>query len=66
MPKMKTLKGALKRFKKNGSGKLKRRAANRNHILTKKSISRKRRLRIAVDSVSKSDEKSVKRMLNII
>ena len=42
MPKMKTHRGAAKRFKKTGSGKLKRAKAFKSHILTKKSQKRKR------------------------
>ncbi|HID03393.1 MAG TPA: 50S ribosomal protein L35 [Desulfobacterales bacterium] len=45
MPKMKTKRGAAKRFKKTGSGKLKRSRAYTSHILTKKSTKRKRKLR---------------------
>ncbi|MBU3160514.1 50S ribosomal protein L35 [Clostridium frigoris] len=45
MPKMKTHRGAAKRFKKTGSGKLKRAKAFTSHILTKKSPKRKRNLR---------------------
>ncbi|RMG19439.1 MAG: 50S ribosomal protein L35 [Bacteroidetes bacterium] len=45
MPKMKTNSGASKRFKKTASGKLKRKHAFKNHILTKKSKKRKLRLR---------------------
>ncbi len=45
MPKIKSKSGALKRFKKTGSGTFKFRRANRNHILTKKSTKRKRHLR---------------------
>jgi len=45
MPKMKTNRGARKRFKKTASGKIKRRKAFKSHILTKKSRDRKRRLR---------------------
>ncbi len=45
MPKMKTKRGAAKRFKKTGSGKLKRSKAYTSHILTKKSTKRKRKLR---------------------
>ena len=45
MPKMKTHRGAAKRFRKTGSGKLKRGKAYRSHILTKKSSKRKRNLR---------------------
>lgn len=45
MPKMKTHRGTAKRFKKNKNGKVKAAHANKNHILTKKSPARKRRLR---------------------
>ena len=45
MPKMKTHKGAAKRFRKTGTGKLKRAKAFKSHILTKKSAKRKRNLR---------------------
>jgi large subunit ribosomal protein L35 len=45
MPKMKTKKGAAKRFKVRGSGSIKRGAAHRRHILTKKTTKRKRQLR---------------------
>ena len=46
MPKMKTHRGAAKRFKKTGTGKLKRNCkAFKSHILTKKSSKRKRNLR---------------------
>jgi len=62
MPKLKTNKGAAKRLKKTGSGGIKRRRANRNHILTKKSKSRKRRLR-AIKPVDCSDFKEAKILL---
>jgi len=62
MPKMKTHKGAAKRFKKTGSGKIKRRQANKGHILEKKSPKRKRQLRPA-STVAKADEKAVNKML---
>ncbi len=45
MPKLKTKKAAAKRFKKTGSGELKRMKAYKSHILTKKSAKRKRNLR---------------------
>jgi large subunit ribosomal protein L35 len=45
MPKMKTHRGAAKRFRKTGSGKLVRTKSNKQHILTKKTTKRKRRLR---------------------
>ncbi|MBM3739376.1 MAG: 50S ribosomal protein L35 [Acidobacteria bacterium] len=44
MPKLKTHKGAAKRFKKTGTGKIKRRMAFARHILTSKSRGRKRKL----------------------
>ena len=45
MPKIKTSRAAAKRFKKTGTGKLKRMKAYKSHILTKKSTKRKRNLR---------------------
>lgn len=47
MPKIKTHRGAAKRFKLSKNGKVKRGKAFRSHILTKKSTKRKRRLRKA-------------------
>jgi large subunit ribosomal protein L35 len=61
--KMKTHKGAKKRFKITGSGKVKRMRAFKSHILTKKTAKRKRRLRRA-DLVGPTGEvKHVKRLL---
>ncbi|CAN5627377.1 50S ribosomal protein L35 [soil metagenome] len=62
MPKMKTHRGAAKRFKKTGTGKLKRGHAMMSHILTKKSPKRKRKLRQSA-LVSQADEKRMKRLL---
>jgi len=62
MPKMKTHKGAKKRFKVTGSGKVKRMRAFKSHILTKKDPKRKRRLRRS-DLVSPGQEKTIKRLL---
>lgn len=62
MPKLKTNRGAAKRFRVTGSGKIKRKRAFHSHILTKKDTKRKRRLRSTV-LVSKADEKSIRRML---
>jgi large subunit ribosomal protein L35 len=62
MPKMKTHRGAAKRLKRTGTGRIRRNKANKSHILTKKTTKRKRRLR-KPDLVAKSDEKRVKRML---
>ncbi|MCC5876773.1 MAG: 50S ribosomal protein L35 [Candidatus Sumerlaeia bacterium] len=45
MPKMKSNRGAAKRFTLTGTGKVRRAKQNRRHILTKKSPGRKRRLR---------------------
>ena len=45
MPKMKTHRGAAKRFKKTGNGKIKRSKAYANHLLASKSPKRKRNLR---------------------
>ena len=62
MPKMKTHRGAAKRFKKTGTGKIVRSRRNKQHILTKKSPKRKRRLR--KDTLGAAvDEKRVKQML---
>ncbi len=62
MPKMKTNRGAAKRFKRTGTGKLKRRRAFRNHILTKKATKRKRQLR-ALPIVGADNKKSVEKLL---
>ncbi len=62
MPKMKTHRGAAKRFKKTGTGKIVRSRNNKQHILTKKSAKRKRRLRKDA-LVSSVDEKRVRQML---
>lgn len=62
MPKMKTHKGAAKRFKTTGTGKLRRRKANKNHILEKKSSRRKRRLSGPTD-VSAADVPRIKKVM---
>jgi len=62
MPKMKTNRGAAKRLRKTGTGKIRRMRAYKSHILTKKSQKRKRRLRTAT-LVAKADEKRVRRLL---
>ena len=48
MPKVKTSRAAAKRFKKTGTGQLKRMKAYKSHILTKKSQKRKRNLRKSI------------------
>ena len=62
MPKMKSHRGASKRFKATASGKLKRKKAYHSHILNKKSTKRKRNLRKST-LVSAADHKSVKKMI---
>ena len=56
---MKTCRAAAKRFKKTGTGKLKRNKAYKSHILTKKSPKRKRNLRKA----AMTNEKNMKKIL---
>ncbi len=62
MPKMKTRRGAAKRFKLTSTGKIKRNRANKSHILTKKTTKRKRGLRKGTILVA-AEVKRVKRML---
>jgi len=62
MPKMKTNRGAAKRFKRTASGGFKRAQSFRRHILTKKSTKRKRHLR-TTEQIAKSDKALVEKML---
>ena len=62
MPKIKTHRGAAKRFKATGSGKLKRNKAYKRHILTKKTSKRKRNMRDQ-GFVADADRSAVRRML---
>jgi large subunit ribosomal protein L35 len=62
MPKMKTKRGAAKRFKLTGSGQIKRSKAFTSHILTKKSTKRKRNLRKS-GLVNSTDIKGIRRIL---
>ena len=62
VPKLKTHRGARKRFKLTASGKIKRGHSHARHILTKKTTKRKRKLDQS-DLVSKSDLSKVKKML---
>jgi large subunit ribosomal protein L35 len=64
MPKMKTHRGAAARFKVTAGGKLKRRQAKLNHLLSKKSPAQKRRL-ARLHEVAPGDRRSVKRMLGL-
>ncbi|RMH37967.1 MAG: 50S ribosomal protein L35 [Gammaproteobacteria bacterium] len=62
MPKLKTDRGAAKRFRKTGSGGYKRKHSFRRHILTKKTTKRKRHLR-GNPMVAAADVPAVRRML---
>ena len=62
MPKMKTHRGAAKRIKVTGSGKLMRRKANRSHLLEKKSSRRTRRLGRPTE-IKAGDRDKIERML---
>ena len=63
MPKVKTKRAAAKRFKKTGTGELKRMKAYKSHILTKKSQKRKRGLRKAT-TLTSADLKRIKAVLS--
>ncbi len=62
MPKMKTNRGAAKRFTKTGTGKIRYNKANRRHILTKKAEKRMRRLRMKGE-LTGGDKKMIQRLL---
>jgi large subunit ribosomal protein L35 len=62
MPKLKTHKGAQKRFKKTGTGKFKRGCSHQRHILTSKTTKRKRQLDMGA-AVDQADQKRVAAML---
>ena len=62
MPKMKTKSAAKKRFRVTGTGLVKRKHAYKSHILTKKSVKRKRNLRHAA-IVEPANMKAVREML---
>lgn len=62
MPKMKTNRGAAKRFKATGSGKIVRNKAFASHILTKKSTKRKRNLRKS-GLVDDTNKKAINRLI---
>ena len=62
MPKLKTHRGAAKRFKSTASGRFKRSKAYKSHILTKKTTKRKRKLDTPT-LISKEDQRTVERML---
>jgi large subunit ribosomal protein L35 len=62
MPKMKTHRGAAKRIKRTGSGKLRRHRAYASHLLGHKNAKRKRRLRSSTE-IAPSDVKRISRLL---
>lgn len=62
MPKIKTNRGAAKRFRKTGTGKIRRNKAYTSHILTSKTTKRKRGLRQAT-VVHKADESNIARLI---
>ena len=62
MPKMKTHRGSAKRFKKTGSGKVKRTRAYTSHLFENKSTKQKRKLRKA-SLVSAGDYKRIRQMI---
>ncbi|MCP5144176.1 MAG: 50S ribosomal protein L35 [Gammaproteobacteria bacterium] len=62
MPKLKSNRGAAKRFIKTGSGRIKRQQSYKRHILTKKSSKRKRQLR-SVTEIAAVDVAAVEQML---
>jgi large subunit ribosomal protein L35 len=62
MPKIKTNRGAAKRFRKTGTGKIRRNRAFKSHILTKKTTKRKRNLRQGA-LVAPSDERNISRLI---
>jgi len=62
MPKIKTNRGAAKRFRKTGTGKIRRNKAFTSHILTSKSTKRKRDLRQST-IVAKADERNVRELI---
>ena len=64
MPKMKTHRGAAKRFKVTGTGKLRRRQAFMNHLLEKKSSKRTRRLKRETP-VAPADARHVRKLLGL-
>ncbi len=63
MPKLKTRRGAAKRFKRTGSGRFKRIKSYRRHYLTPKRTKRKRHLRAPASFVSDSDARLLKAMM---
>jgi large subunit ribosomal protein L35 len=64
MPKQKTRRGAAKRFKLTGTGKIKRNKANHRHMLIRRSKSTKRKMR-KYGILDRTEKRKVRRMLSI-
>ena len=62
MPKLKSNRGAAKRFRRTSGGGFKRGQSYHSHILTKKSPKRKRKLRLTL-RIAEADAKAVRRLL---
>jgi large subunit ribosomal protein L35 len=62
MPKLKTHRGAAKRFSVTGTGRIKRNRANAGHILTPKTTKRKRSLRKST-ILDKTNEKAIRKLI---
>ena len=62
MPKMKSHRGAAKRFRRTATGKLTHARRNKRHILTKKTTKRKRQLRLK-NVVAKGDQKKLDQLI---
>lgn len=62
MPKLKTHRGAAKRFSVTGTGRIKRNKANASHILTPKTTKRKRNLRQST-ILDKTNEKAIRKLI---
>ena len=62
MPKIKTHRGAAKRFSETGTGKIRRSRANTSHILTPKTTKRKRHLRKSV-ILDQTNEKALRKLI---
>ncbi|HFD80804.1 MAG TPA: 50S ribosomal protein L35 [Gammaproteobacteria bacterium] len=65
MPKIKTNRGAAKRFRRTANGGFKRGQSHHRHILTKKSAKRKRQL-VTIERIADADQRSVRRLLPFV
>ncbi|KWT91766.1 MAG: 50S ribosomal protein L35 [Nitrospirota bacterium] len=65
MPKLKTHRGAEKRFKKTGTGKIKRNRAYKSHMMTGKPSNRTRRLRTST-TVDATQQRNISRLIPFV